>query len=273
MSYKIENVLIGSDPEIFIQDENNNLSSAIDLFGGTKDEPIDIGQGCFIQEDNILVEFNTPPTNKKEEFIKSVNYAKDYIETILIPLNKKLRYSSSEKATTEILQDKRAHVFGCSPSYNVLTESVSNLEVDSISKDNKTLRSSGMHIHIGYEGVEEEINDRLVLCFELFVTLPLLSLDNDKYNRRLLYGKIGDSRDKSYGVECRSLGGYFLKDDEHISMVWDKTMEAIEFAKNSKYSNEQLRTLVKSCINNDETINIHKVEEVITSISKTNELV
>lgn len=266
MSYKIEKVLIGSDPEIFIKDEKNNLSSAINLFGGTKDEPLDIGEGCFVQEDNILVEFNTPPVDNKEDFIKAVNHSKNYIETIIAPLSKKLHYSSSEIATAEILQDKRATVFGCSPSYNVLTEKTEELNVDSLSKKDKLLRSSGMHIHIGYEDVDEEINDRLVLCFELFVTLPLLKKDNDEHNRRLLYGKIGDSRDKPYGVECRSLGGYFLKDDDSISEVWDRTMKAIEYAKNSKKTNKELRNIINSCIDSEDTINLKKVEEVIQQL-------
>ena len=266
MSYKIDNITIGSDPEIFIKDIDGGISSAIDLFGGTKDEPLDIGEGCFVQEDNILVEFNTPPCTDKESFIKAINYSKDYIETILIPLNKELHYSSSEKATVEILQNEKATTFGCASSYNVVKEKISDVDVDSLSESDKTLRSSGMHIHIGYENVDEEINDRLVLCFELFVTLPLLKKDNDVHNRRMLYGKIGDSRDKPYGVECRSLGGYFLKDDDSIAEVWDKTMEAIKFANTSKKTNDELRALIKSCMNSEDTINLIKVEEVLQTL-------
>lgn len=254
MSYKIENITIGSDPEIFIKDNKNELSSAINLFGGTKEEPIDIGEGCFVQEDNILVEFNTPPTNNKEVFLSAINHSKDYISAILTPLDKKLYYSSSEIATDDILKEEKANVFGCAPSFNVLTQTSTELDIDSLSKKDKALRSSGFHIHIGYDNPEEETNDRLVMCFELFVTLYLINKDYDLHNRRLLYGKIGDSRDKKYGVECRSLGGYFLKDDESISKVWDQTLKAIEFAKTSDLSNGELKTYINHCLNNGEVI-------------------
>lgn len=254
MSYKIENITIGSDPEIFIKNNEDMLDSAIDLFGGTKEEPIDIGEGCFVQEDNILVEFNTPPTNSKDVFIKAINHAKDYISAILTPLDKKLYYSSSEIATKEILKEKKANVFGCAPSFNVLTETTTELDVDSLSEKDKALRSSGFHIHIGYDNPEEHTNDRLVMCFDLFVTLYLINEDYDIHNRRLLYGKIGDSRDKKYGVECRSLGGYFLKDDQTISKVWDQTLKSIEFAKTSNLTNSELRSYINYCLNDGKLI-------------------
>jgi len=267
MSYSIKNVLIGSDPEIFIKDKSGELSSAINLFKGTKDNPIDIGKGCFVQEDNILVEFNTPPTNNLEVFLKSVDHSKNYIETILAPLDKELYYSSSEIATKKILEDEKANIFGCSPSYNVLDEQSVELNIELLSEEDRNLRSAGMHIHIGYEYPEEETNDRLVLCFELFVTLPLINQDLDVHNRRLLYGKIGDSRDKDYGVECRSLGGYFLRNEESITDVWNRTLKAIEFANNSKKTNKELKELVESCLNSDKTVNLKNLDKVLNNLN------
>ena len=53
--FKLENITIGSDLEMFITDHDNNLQSAIGVFGGTKENPKYIGELCYIQEDNIFV--------------------------------------------------------------------------------------------------------------------------------------------------------------------------------------------------------------------------
>lgn len=248
------NFLIGSDPEIFIKNEDGVLSSIIGILNGTKDNPIDIGKGCSVQEDNILAEFNIPPAKSLEEFKNSINYSKDYIETVLAPLGKVLHYSSSEIVPKEVLVDPKANIFGCAPSFNVLTESISDVDTTLFTEEQKTMRSSGFHIHIGYDNPTEEMNDRLVMSFEIFVTLSLLNLDNDKYNRRSLYGLIGDSRSKSYGVECRSLGGYFLKNDESITLVWNQLQKALKFATESKHTNNDLKDMLLYCVDFENNI-------------------
>lgn len=258
--------LIGSDPEIFIVNEDNTLSSAIGIFKGTKENPIDIGKGCAVQEDNILVEFNIPPTDNLENFIESINYSKDYIETVLKPLNKKLLYSSSELITDDLLIENKSKVFGCSPSYNVLKEETTSVEIESLSEEIKKIRSSGFHIHIGYDNPTNEHNDRLVLCFELFVTLFLLKHDNDKHNRRLIYGLIGDCRDKDYGVECRSLGGYFLKDDETLTLVWEQIQKALKFADNSKLTNDELKNYILYCLDDNNNVDLKKVDNILSHL-------
>ena len=232
--------LIGSDPEMFIKDKTGKIRSGIGIFNGTKDKPIDIGNGCAIQEDNILVEFNIPPTNNLSNFLDSISYSKEYIKTLLIPLDFELHYSSSERIEANILEDERTQIFGCSPSYNVVTQDMSVANFEFLTESERLIRSSGFHIHIGYENPTEEFSERLVLCFELFVTLSLLKLDNDKYNRRMLYGLVGDARMKPYGVECRSLGGYFLKDEKLLTLVWERTMKAIDFEENSFISTKKL---------------------------------
>ena len=63
-------VRIGSDPETFLMDKAGKYISSVGLIGGSKDHPMSIGEGCFVQEDNVTVEFNTPPTANKQEFVK-----------------------------------------------------------------------------------------------------------------------------------------------------------------------------------------------------------
>lgn len=269
------NFLIGSDPEIFIKDKDGKISSGIGLFKGTKENPIDIGKGCFVQEDNILVEFNIPPVTTFEDFLKTINYSKEYIKTVLAPLGKTLYYSSSEIVDEEVLsKDEAAKVFGCAPSYNIVNQCMTELDITTFSEEQLRLRSSGFHIHFGYDNPNDEMSDKIVLAFELNTTLFLLEQDNDKYNRRSLYGSIGDCRNKEYGVECRSLGGYFLKDDDALKLVWERIQATINFVKEDKYSTEQLIEMIKYCYDEDQ-LNINKVNKVLKSLNiiKTKELI
>ena len=55
--------MIGSDPELFLEDANGKVISAIGKIGGTKKRPKPVkalGKGFAIQEDNVLLEYNTP---------------------------------------------------------------------------------------------------------------------------------------------------------------------------------------------------------------------
>lgn len=254
---------IGSDPEVFVANKEGKVESIIGLLSGTKEEPLDIGRNCSVQEDNILAEFNIPPVTTLAEFLDHINYCKEYIETIIAAKGLQLHYASSEKVRKKILNNKQAKTFGCSPSYNVLKEEISTVAVEELTDEQKLIRSSGFHIHIGHDNPEDdELNDKIVLCFELFVTIPLMVMDNDEYNRRLLYGLIGDSRTKPYGVECRSLGGYFLKDDETITIVWERVQEALKFCEESPFSASELRNFLNTCVKEDGTIDFKVFENV-----------
>jgi len=261
--YEYKNLTIGSDPEIFVRDvKTKKLASIIGIINATKEEPLSIGEGCFIQEDNILAEFNIPACKTKEAFVSAMNYAKSHIELIIAPRGLELHYASSEKVNNDILKDKAAHVFGCASSYNCITEKPSNMEDLDTSK--LKMRSSGFHIHFGWENPTEEQRDRLCMMFELGVSLPLILEDNDYYNRRSLYGKFGDSRDKDYGVECRSLGGYFLKDEESISNIWDRSLMAVKMAEEWDISNEDLRKDILKYLNPEkEELDLDKINILV----------
>jgi len=53
---KINNPTVGSDFEMFICDKDGNLISGVGLIGGTKEEPLSIGERCYRQEDNVMGE-------------------------------------------------------------------------------------------------------------------------------------------------------------------------------------------------------------------------
>lgn len=260
--------LIGSDPEVFVADsDTKKVKSIIGILGGTKDEPVKITHNCAIQEDNILAEFNIPPVNTKEDFIYFINHCKDYISTLAASRNLSLHYSSSEIISEDVLQDEKAKVFGCSPSINIITETISSIEIESLSEDLQKLRTSGFHIHFGYDNPTDEENERIVLAFELLTSIPLNKYDNDKHNRRELYGKFGDCRFKDYGVECRSLGGYFLKNDETLSLVWDNIQKSIDLF-NSDIATSRIRDMVEYCLGDNDVVIEENVKEIQQELNK-----
>jgi hypothetical protein len=258
--------LIGSDPELFLKDENNNIASVIGLIGGTKYEPMNIGNECSIQEDNILAEFNIPPVNTFNHFLSSIEYCKSYISTLIASKGLSLHYSSSEMINELILLEPEAQLMGCSPSINIITKTESHLQAWEIPKELQNLRTSGFHIHFGYNEPNEEFNSRLVLCFEICTTLPLVSFDHDPFDRRQFYGKFGDCRFKDYGVECRSLGGYFLKDPDTIKKVWEGIENTMALF-NSKISTKELEEMVSFCIGEDDKPILTHINKVTTDIT------
>tara|TARA_R110000772_G_scaffold62241_7_gene140036 strand:- start:3960 stop:4760 length:801 start_codon:yes stop_codon:yes gene_type:complete len=261
---KLKNVTIGSDPEIFLEDNKGNVASVIGLIGGTKKKPINIGNGCFLQEDNILAEGNIPPCKTKQEFLDSLNYLKDYIELVVSPLNLNLRFSSSERVDETILMEDGANVFGCASSFNFITEDISSLS--EMPENYLDMRSSGFHIHYGWDNPTYDQRMAVVLLHEIFVSLPRIVEDNDHHDRRAFYGKFGDSRLKEYGVEARSLGGYFMKDDDSINRVWDDVQKVIEFYNNNEIDLNLLRSEMQFL--NEKVLDFEKVNELILKYQK-----
>lgn len=257
MSNKVNNVTIGSDPEVFLVDLEGNPYPGCGLLGGTKDEPIMIGnEGHGIQEDNVLWEATIPPCKTAEEFVKALSFMKDYFERIIHVDHKdvfKLSYKSSYIFNPEHLKTQQALTQGCEPSYNVFTRSINE-----VGRDNPNCRSAGFHIHIGYDNPTLEVSEELVKAFNLFVVVPSVLIDDDT-QRRFIYGQAGSFRLKSYGVEARSLGAYLWSTNELITWCFNQTMKAIEFVNSGKFINDTYGKRIVNAINNSDIKEARKI--------------
>ena len=251
-NFKLKNVTIGSDLEMFLT-KNGKICSAIGQLGGSKKEPKYIDNLCYIQEDNILAEANIPPVTTFEEFKNYINYIKDYLRH-----EKKynLLFSSSEEIDDELLREPKAREFGCEKSlivdYNEDGDEIPDLDFreDLERKSFSNIRVGGLHIHYGYDDNNDKVNREIVKLFDKNVTLSLLKHDNDKHQRRLFYGKAGEYRNKPYGVECRSLGSGLLKSNATLKLVWDGIQKTInDFNSGERVSHEEFE-IIKDIINN-----------------------
>jgi hypothetical protein len=236
------NARIGSDPETFLIDQTGRFISSVGLIGGSKNEPMDIGEGCSVQEDNVTVEFNTPPTNDEDSFVNSINYNLNWIEKRANELGLTVIHTPSAVFDDEQLSSKGAQTFGCDPDFNAWNYSAANPRPMC---KNPNLRSAGGHIHIEAPDLDKE---ELIKAMDLFVGVPMLEFDTDD-GRRKLYGKAGAYRPKTYGVEYRTASNAWLQDDNKKRWVFKQTQKAVEFVKAGKQIPEDIGLVIQKAIN------------------------
>lgn len=243
------NITIGADPELFIVNEKTNkVISSIGLIPGEKGNaylPKGFKRGFGVQIDNILAEFNIPPVKNKKDFVAHNMAMKQYINDFVKNVNPDygVQCVASRMVDDDQLQDPIAKMFGCCPDYNAYTES----QNEAPEGDATNLRSTGFHIHIGYNNPNVIDSVNLVKWMDTIVGVASVLLDPDT-ERRKLYGKAGCFRLTNYGVEYRVLSGYFLGSEELLETIYDLTMKAISFYFSGfeNYNSDE----VVDCINN-----------------------
>lgn len=236
----ISKITIGSDPEFFIHSGSLFVPSTF-LIPGDKETPYPMGNGFFIQKDNVLIEGNIPPAHSKEEYIYNMKHLKglmnDYLK--IIDPNLHIVCADSAEFELELLQSiPEANVFGCHPYLNAWSGVLTKAQ----SLSHLPYRTSGFHHHIGYElnnkYNKEDVNILLVKAYDFFVTTQARKIYNDKI-RSYYYGELGSYRNcPKYGVECRSLGGYFAQ-DEYLPKIYDAIMQSIEYVNELLITNRE----------------------------------
>lgn len=223
----LRNITIGSDPEFGVIDlVSGEPRSVIGMLGGTKKEPLALGNGCFRQEDNVGAELTIPPCRTKEEFYKYITEGRDGIDRILSEHWLATKAVSSLRYSLEELLDPKAMEFGCEPAFDVYNQCEANRPTP---EEVGNLRSFGAHIHIGWEGPKDfEILETLVKICDLFLGVPSVLIDRDQ-DRRTIYGGPGEFRICDYGIEYRTLGGYMLSSKVYIEWMFEQTMKAVDF--------------------------------------------
>lgn len=228
----IKNITYGSDPEFFIY--NRDIEKVVPstfLVDGIKDNPYELEEGYKILRDNILVEGNVPVTTTESGFIHSIIELKSKIIKYL-----KNKYESLEIISSDCMEldpiyltDPEALLFGCDPYLNAWDDDIH--KANDLSSVN--YRTAGFHIHIGYDRDDEcslsqlTMNKLIARAFDLFVVIPSY-IEQFDIRRFGNYGGVGQYRDTSYGLECRSLGSYF-SNDKYLPWVIKQTNKALDY--------------------------------------------
>lgn len=232
---------LGCDPELFLRSKTGDFISSVGLIGGSKHIPMDIGEGCAVQEDNVAVEFNTPPCSSADEFVRSINYNLDWLKGRVNEMGLELDIRPSAVFADDQLQTEAAQTFGCEPDFNAWLGGRQNPRPGAV---NPNLRSAGGHIHI-----ESDLDClELVKAMDLFVGCPMIEFDPDT-GRRELYGKAGAFRKKSYGVEYRTASNAWIASEDRIRWAWAQTEKAINFVAEGNKIDDDVGALIQKCIN------------------------
>lgn len=220
----------GCDPELFIKDHNGRHVSAEGLIPGTKAEPYKVNGGA-VQVDGMAAEFNIDPVTTFDEFNANITRVMKTLKTML-PTGYTLDASPAVTFDADVwaASPEKAKELGCSPDFNAWTGDV-NAVPECL--EAPTLRTASGHIHIGWTEDEPEDNlQHIMNCRDLVKQLDWflggwsLQLDPSP-TRRLLYGKAGACRYKSYGVEYRVLSNFWLKSASTRLVVWNRMQMAI----------------------------------------------
>ncbi len=240
----ITKVIRGADPELFLKDLEGQSVTSIGLIGGSKHFPRDLGGGFALQEDNVAVEFNIPPASDKKAFAASISYVLDYLKQELTPQGLVLDISATADFDEGQLAHPQAQELGCEPDYNAWTNMVNPRP-----KAPATLRSSGGHLHIGYENPDKDLSTTIIKAHDLYCGVASLLYDPDT-RRRDIYGKAGAHRIKPYGVEYRTLSNFWIKTPELTEWLFEQSEKAIDFINKGGEISGKWGKAIQECINN-----------------------
>jgi hypothetical protein len=220
-------ILIGCDPEVFVQ-QNNVFKSAYGLIKGDKKNPQKVRRGA-VQVDGMALEFNIDPAATEDEFCINVNDVYQQMRN-MVPAYQVVAVPVAHFDPLYMkVQPEEALELGCDPDYNGWT-GVANEKPNS----GRPMRTASGHIHIGWTDGKniqspDHINDcRMVACqMDFFLGLGSLFYDADT-ERREMYGKAGCYRVKPYGAEYRTLSNAWLKDERYMRWVYRNAVKGME---------------------------------------------
>lgn len=214
----MKTLMYGSDPEFFLGDRDTKQPiPCVGIIPGTKDKPHMV-DGFGLQEDNVMVEFTTPPAATPVECCaiarRGLLVARDFVRTKLegrrvSPMTP--CYAEFDSAELFGL-GPQAMMFGCSPDFDAYNNGARHPLVSPAQFElgGRALRFAGGHVHIGYKDVLPGIPEHVVamLC-DLTIGLTLSGVDLQG-PRRALYGKAGRYRPTPYGIEYRTISNSWV---------------------------------------------------------------
>lgn len=220
-------VTLGADPEFFLADvRTGGVIPACGLFGGEKGNAIPIPgldvKGFGYQEDNVMLEFNIPPTTSPSIFAKHISSAMTRLRKFIQDKDASLVIDkeSARLFRMDQLQHPKAREFGCSPDFNAYAQGAPFEPVNPavlMEGEDAAWRFAGGHIHIGYD--RKDVPDFVVAAFaDVFIGLNLVPLDFQGY-RRTYYGTPGRYRPTPYGIEYRTPSNFWLFNNHGLGAV------------------------------------------------------
>jgi hypothetical protein len=253
---------IGSDPEIFVTNKENELIPAfnfLDKKSGATHNTIHLnqanyGKGSSVYWDGFQAEFETRANSCLAYHVDSVQqglaatlaYARSYNKEAKLSLNTVMTIPE------QLLRDsKPEHVaLGCMPSMNAY-----GLEVNLPNGAELPFRSTGGHIHFGVGKLPKETYDSMVKSMDAIIGVACVSLfaSHDIPARRQYYGLPGEYRTPPHGLEYRTLSNAWLSHPMINHLVFDIARRALVIGKHGfldklwKHDEAETIRIIREC--------------------------
>lgn len=221
---------IGADPEFFICNHKDAaVVPIIGLLGGTKDAPTKIGTtGFAVQEDNVMAEYNIPPSSDAYLFGSYIVQGRQLAMEI-VRKNRKgtdVGGNCAYLLTDAQLRHPQAQTFGCSPDFDAYQQGrpLPRIQPKALYVEGQgAWRFAGGHVHLGYSkdtfGWEPPPFVVAAMC-DVFLSIPAITYGmDDQGERRKHYGSPGRYRPTPYGIEYRTLGNRWTMHERHATSI------------------------------------------------------
>lgn len=229
---------IGSDPEFFISmDGGMTPYPIVGMLGGTKGKPLPVKgrPGYGMQEDNVMAEYNVPPTYDSGSFAETIVMGRALVLDRLTRNHPTVTLYSGCSAFMphEHLTTPQAKTFGCSPDFYAYSQGapLPRINPEVLSEPDGEWRFAGGHVHLGYkDSLDWAPPDFVVaaLC-DLLISIPMIGYGMDTQGkRRQFYGSPGRYRPTKYGIEYRSLSNAWTMHPRHARNVGQATMNVFQ---------------------------------------------
>lgn len=264
-------ILIGADPELFLwSSRSQTYVSAHDILPGTKKEPFKVKSGA-VQVDGTAAEFNIDPAATAKEFYQNIKTVMNELQNMVPDYSlKSVPYVNYNKSYFNRIVPEHAKELGCDPDYDAW-----NTCLNSPPTPSGTLRTAAGHIHIGWTENADPFDEQhfetcVRLVRQLDYYLGIMSLDWDPdYTRRVMYGKAGAFRPKSYGVEYRVLSNVWLSKMSLIQKVYKLALKGTETFFDGKLMEDEFGDLAKTILDENQVdwrLTAGAVYEAITAV-------
>ena len=244
--------MLGADPELFLVDAAGAYVAACGLIGGTKREPqpLAIGPGFAVQEDNVTVEYNIPPAQSRDEFVHNIAKAMSHLTDMVHAKGLSFASTSAVVFPESELWHPASREFGCEPDYNAWRNGAVNPRPKA---RNVNLRTCGGHVHVGHDFATADDIFNFIKHADLFLGVPSVLMDEGE-TRKELYGKPGAFRFKPFGCEYRVLSNFWTLTPELTGWVWDATNAALDAWHNKAIDIDALGPVIIDTINKNNKV-------------------
>lgn len=242
------NITYGTDPEGFFQRDGQ-------IIGSDRVLPVEglvnnSYQKPFVVLDGVQFELNPAPASTVQGLATNLSSAFYLLRQHLVGQpGVTLNWSNIVEVSRKELDNlsQKARELGCQPSMNIYGEQPLRCNIKTYRK-----RSSGGHAHVGLLGTNifsggRDARQRLVPLCDIFVGQWCVLLDRDPgaAERRENYGRAGEFRLPSHGLEYRTLDNFWIRNYTLMSFVFGMVNLATSVLVHTLTGGSQEQELVK----------------------------